>query len=74
MTKKNFYSVVKGRKPGIYTEWTGSNGAEVQVKGCISAIYKGFASRHEAEKGLAEFRPTTTAKKSLREETLPQNS
>ncbi len=84
MTKKNFYAVVKGRKPGIYTEWAGSNGAEVQVKGFVGAIYKGFAFRHEAEKWLAdhrqakvqpaEFRPTTTAKKSLREETLPQNS
>jgi ribonuclease HI len=84
MTKRKFYAVVKGRKPGIYTEWTGSNGAEVQVKGFVGAIYKGFAFRHEAENWLAdhrqakyqpaEFQPTTTTKKSLREETLPQNS
>lgn len=57
MSKKNFYAVRKGRKPGIYTEWFGSNGAEVQVKGFVGAIYKGFAFRHEAEKWLTNHRP-----------------
>jgi len=54
MAKKNFYAVVKGRTPGIYTEWYGENGAEKQVSGFQGAIYKGFSTRDEAERWQKE--------------------
>ena len=52
MTKRKakFYVVWQGREAGIYDSW---NDCEAQVKG-ITAKYKGFASREEAEKALAE--------------------
>ena len=49
MAKPKFYAVVKGRKPGIYTEWFGSHGAEVQIKGFANAVYKSFPTRDEAK-------------------------
>lgn len=49
MAKKKFYAVLKGRKPGIYTEWNGPNGAEAQVAGFAGAKYKGFATHPEAD-------------------------
>lgn len=52
MTKKRseYYVVWRGIKPGIYDSWTD---CEVQVKGQKGAIYKGFATRAEAEKAFA---------------------
>lgn len=50
-TKKH-YVVAKGRKPGIYTTWFGSEGAEEQVRGFAGALYKGFASVTEARRWL----------------------
>ena len=52
MTKRKakFYVVWQGREAGIYDSW---NDCEAQVKG-VSAKYKGFATREEAEKALAE--------------------
>ncbi len=47
--KKQFYAVIKGRRPNVYTQWTGSGGAEEQVKGFPGAKYRGFATRAEAE-------------------------
>jgi ribonuclease HI len=47
--KKHFYAVVKGRKPGLYTHWTGAGGAEEQIKGFAGAIFRGFTTREEAE-------------------------
>jgi ribonuclease HI len=49
MAKIKFYAVVKGRKPGIYTEWFGAYGAEAQVRGFAGAVYKSFSSRSDAE-------------------------
>ncbi|XSG74591.1 ribonuclease HI [Herpetosiphon llansteffanensis] len=49
MAKRKFYAVVKGRQPGIYTEWFGNDGAEAQVKGIDQAVFKGFASFADAE-------------------------
>jgi ribonuclease HI len=37
-----------GRKPGIYTQWGGSDGAEAQVKGFPGAVFRGFATQQEA--------------------------
>ncbi len=47
--KKRFYVVLKGRKPGIYTQWGGAGGAEEQIKGHPGAVYRGFATREEAD-------------------------
>ena len=47
--KKHFYAVFKGRRPGIYQSWSGSGGAEEQVRGYAGAVYRGFATREEAE-------------------------
>ena len=50
-TKKH-YAVARGRKPGIYTAWFGSGGAEEQVRGFTGALYKGFESLSEAQRWL----------------------
>jgi ribonuclease HI len=49
---KNYYSVAIGRKPGIYDQWAGPNGAEAQVKGFPKALYKGFGSLEDASEWL----------------------
>lgn len=46
MPKEKYYVVWKGRKPGIFTTWAE---CEQQVKGFVSAEYKSFGSRLEAE-------------------------
>jgi ribonuclease HI len=47
--KKKYYAVLRGRKPGIYTEWFGPEGAQVQVTGFPAAQYKGFERKEDAE-------------------------
>lgn len=47
--KKKFYAVRKGRKPGIYTQWFGEGGAQVQVVEFPGAVYRGFPTKAEAE-------------------------
>ncbi len=47
-TKKKYYAVFKGRRPGIYTTWFGENGAYAQVNKFPGAVYKGFATKAEA--------------------------
>jgi len=54
MSKQKVYAVARGHRPGIYAEWFGGNGAEVQVKGFAGARYKGFTSRAEAEAWIKE--------------------
>ena len=49
MTKKKYYAVAVGRQPGIYTQWFGDAGAQVQVVGFQGALYKGFPTREEAK-------------------------
>jgi ribonuclease HI len=46
--KKQIYVVVKGRQPGIYTEWFGDEGAAAQVSGFEDALFKGFHRREDA--------------------------
>lgn len=46
--KKTVYVVVNGRTPGVYATWSGSGGAEEQVKGFSKPLYKGFHTREEA--------------------------
>ena len=48
--KAKFYVVWQGRELGIYDSWAA---CEAQVKG-VAAKYKGFATRQEAEKALAD--------------------
>ena len=62
--KAKFYVVWQGCESGIYDSWAA---CEAQVKG-VAAKYKGFATREEAEKALAEgyekhisFTPRTTS-------------
>jgi ribonuclease HI len=62
MAKKKYYAVAAGRKPGIYTDWFGPDGAQVQVLGFQGATYQGFATRQEAEAFLKAGR--TTVKRS----------
>lgn len=50
--KKKYYAVLCGQKPGIYTKWSGENGAEAQVKGFAGARYRAFPSAREAEAWL----------------------
>lgn len=45
MAKKNFYVVKKGKSPGIYHTW---EQCRAQVEGFAGAVYKGFATREEA--------------------------
>jgi ribonuclease HI len=60
--KKKFYVVLQGKRPGIYTSWSGLGGAEEQVKGFGGAVYKGFARREDAEAFLAGKTAGTLAK------------
>jgi ribonuclease HI len=64
--KKKFYAVRVGRKPGIYTEWFGRNGAEDQVKGFHNAIFKGFATREDAEGFMMDDIKSNSIKKPKR--------
>jgi ribonuclease HI len=47
--KKKYYAVAVGRKPGIYNQWFGPDGAKAQVEGQAGAVYKGFYTRPEAQ-------------------------
>jgi len=51
---KKYYAVAAGRKPGIYKQWYGEDGAEAQVRGYPKAVFKGFASLGEAEAFLKQ--------------------
>jgi ribonuclease HI len=61
-TKKQYYIVIHGRKPGLYTEWFGDNGASKQVDGLTDAIYKGFYTKEDALHWLREFSQETLQK------------
>ena len=54
-TKKNFYAVAVGSKPGLYDKWDGPFGAFPQVDGFPKAKYKGFSTREEAIVWLNEM-------------------
>lgn len=48
-SKKKFYAILKGRKPGLYTQWDGPNGAKAQVDGFAGSVYRGFETPVEAD-------------------------
>lgn len=49
MPPRKVYAVVKGRKPGIYKNWSD---AHAQIEGFSGAVYKGFPSVDEAEEWI----------------------
>ena len=51
MAKKQYYVVIKGRTPGIYTNW---EDCKAQVNGYKGAKYKGFKSIQEAQQYIAD--------------------
>lgn len=53
--KKQFYVVIKGRNPGLYTKWFGAGEAAEQIQGYPEAVYKGFFTRDEAINWLRGF-------------------
>lgn len=73
MSKKKYYAVRKGRKPGIYTDWFGPEGAEAQVKGFNGAQFKGFSTLADAKNWLGSdmnIDQTITKVQSLPQENL----
>ena len=57
--KKQYYVVVNGRSPGIYSKWFGEDGAAEQVANFPEALYKGFYTREEAIEWLKELSEET---------------
>jgi ribonuclease HI len=53
--KKKFYAVGRGQKPGIYQEWYGENGAEIQIKEFPGARFKKFSTLAGAQEWLTEL-------------------
>ena len=51
MAKKQYYVVIKGRTPGIYTNW---EDCKSQVNGYKGAKYKGFKSIQEVQQYIAD--------------------
>lgn len=49
MGKRKYYAVAVGRKPGLYDDWFGPDGAEAQIKAFPKAVYKSFQSHSEAQ-------------------------
>ncbi|MDL2268719.1 ribonuclease HI [Desulfosarcina sp. OttesenSCG-928-A07] len=56
MTKKKFYAVAVGHRPGIYTQWFGAQGAYEQVNGVSGARFKGFVTLEEAKDFIREHK------------------
>jgi ribonuclease HI len=53
-----FYAVVRGRRPGIYGQWAGKNGAQEQTDGYANARYKGFNRLEDALNWYSEHTGT----------------
>jgi ribonuclease HI len=66
MSKRKFYVVWKGRKPGVFTSW---NACKRQIDGFEGAQYKSFASLDEAEiastKNYEDYKGKNTKKPAL---------
>jgi len=62
VAKKKFYAVRRGHQTGIYSEWFGPSGAQIQIKGFPGAVYRGFPTHLEAKAFLeAAPRPLQTS-------------
>ena len=51
MAKKKYYCVIKGRTPGIYTDW---ESCEKQVNGYKGSKFKAFKTMEEVEQYIEE--------------------
>ena len=51
MAKKNFYVVLVGRTPGIYTNW---EDCKAQVNGYKGSKFKGFTTMEQAQQYIEE--------------------
>lgn len=51
MAKKQYYVVLVGRTPGIYTNW---ESCKAQVNGYKGAKFKGFKNMEEAQQYIEE--------------------
>lgn len=51
MAKKQYYVVIKGRTPGIYTNW---EDCKSQVNGFKGSKYKGFVTMEQAQQYIQE--------------------
>ena len=60
-TTKQLYLVIKGRQPGLYTQWFGPGAAAEQVKDFPNAVYKGFYTREAAVQWLQTLDRQTLA-------------
>lgn len=67
--KKKYYAVAAGKVPGIYTDWFGDRGAEMQVRGFPGAVYKGFPTQAEAEAFMKAGPAARTRRRAARSST-----
>jgi ribonuclease HI len=58
VARKKYYAVRRGHRTGIFTEWFGPQGAQAQVEGFAGALYRGFATRAEAQAFLEGSPPS----------------
>lgn len=65
--KKNFYAVRKGVKPGIYTTY---EECQKYIKGFSRAEFKGFATKLEAEKYIADGKVQDNVRESVPSDAL----
>ena len=75
--KKNFYSVARGRKTGIFSAWFGPGNAESQIKGFEGARYKGFPTIEEARawlKSMESGSGSSSGKSSARKKSAAADS
>lgn len=72
-SNQKFYTVWKGKRPGVYTKW---DECKTQVEGFEGAKYKSFPSRAEAEKALTDghelhIKSSFATKKNTPQKNLP---
>ncbi len=65
MAKKKYYAVRKGKQTGIFDQWFGPKGAQIQVTGFPGAEFKSFPTRAEAEQFLLGIAKEDTAEEPL---------
>jgi ribonuclease HI len=70
--KKNYYAVARGRKPGIYRNWEGADGAKAQVFSFPGALYKGHYTLAEAEDWLRDNSGSSRVE-AVKKESVNQN-
>lgn len=69
--KIKYYTVWRGRKPGVYNNWPDT---ESQVTGFPGALYKGFTSEEEALEAFKQEPPAAGPRPSRRVGPIHQNT